>query len=93
MSEKTWKILDRIGMTVGLFAAAVLLIFFDTVGQMRGTTAGKSLIGIILFCGAFSFFVKYREKTGGVTLKTFWYTALALAGIFIVVLIVNKVFH
>ncbi|SES05143.1 hypothetical protein SAMN04487944_11656 [Gracilibacillus ureilyticus] len=58
---------------------------------MRGAIAGKFLIGLLTFCCAFVFFVKYREKTEGVTLKTFWYTALALAGIFIVVIIVNKV--
>ncbi|KAB8125662.1 hypothetical protein F9U64_22005 [Gracilibacillus oryzae] len=93
MSDKTWKKLERIATVIALLTVGITcVVFFEEPYEIKTSTLGIVLLGIIFICSAFGLFAHYREKTGGVTFKTFWYTAGFLVAAYIMTIIVDRFF-
>ncbi|SES05183.1 hypothetical protein SAMN04487944_11658 [Gracilibacillus ureilyticus] len=93
MSDKTWRKLRGAATAIALLTVGIMVVvFFEEPYKIKSSPLGLALSGTALICGVFGIFVNYREKTGGVTLKTFWYVISFLVAAYIMTIIVDRFF-
>ncbi|KAB8125664.1 hypothetical protein F9U64_22015 [Gracilibacillus oryzae] len=93
MSDKTWKNLERITSTIAFLTIGIMFaVFYEEPYQIKSSPLGIVFLGIIFICGVIGLLANYREKTGGVTFKTFWYVISFLIAAYIMTIIVDRFF-